>query len=167
MNRALTRRTFGGATGLMVAMAMGGCATPVSGPAMPGVRRWSGRFSLVVQSDPPQSWSASFELSGSADTGQLQLSSPLGNLLAQLRWSPAGAELQEGGRLTRYASLDDLATRQGEAPIPVAALFSWLEGRPAAASGWTADLSRHAESRIVARRRQPMPEAELRLIFEP
>lgn len=167
MNRALTRRTFAGALGLAAAVAMGGCATRASGSARTGSRHWFGRFSLIVQTDPPQSWSAGFELSGSADAGQLQLSTPLGNQLAQVRWTPTGAELQQGNQTTRHASLESLATAQGEAPIPVAALFSWLEGRPAPASGWTADLSRHAEGRVVARRVQPLPEAELRLIFEP
>ena len=167
MSLTLSRRTLGGALGLAALLGMVGCATPVAGPTLPGERHWSGRFSLVVNSDPPQSWAAGFELSGSADTGQLQLTSPLGNQLALVRSSPGGAEAHERGRRTRHSSLESLATQPGEAPIPVAALFSWLKGQPAPASGWTADLSRHAEGRIVARRQQPLPEAELRMIFEP
>jgi outer membrane lipoprotein LolB len=49
----------------------------------------------------------------------------------------------------------------------VAALFGWLQGQTADASGWNADLSRHSEGRVVARRLQPLPTAELRLVFQP
>lgn len=167
MNRALTRRSFGCAFGLVAALGLVGCAAPVNRPDIAAERLWIGRFSLVVNSDPPQSLSAGFELSGSADTGLLLLNSPLGSQIARVRWTAEGVEMQQGNRLTRHTSLESLATDRGEAPIPVAALFSWLAGRPAPVSGWTADLSRHAEGRIVARRLHPLPEAELRLIFEP
>lgn len=162
----MSRRTFGCALGLAPAMWLAGCAAPTIASSSTE-RQWSGRFSLVLQADPPQSWSAGFDLSGTPQVGQLQLSSPLGNQLAVVRWSPDGAEMQQGSQRSRHASLEQLATDLGEAPLPVAALFSWLEGQPAPASGWEADLSRFAEGRIVAWRRQPLPAAELRLIFHP
>jgi len=34
------------------------------------------------------------------------------------------------------------------------------------AAGWRADLSQHANGRITARRTEPPPQAELRLVFE-
>jgi outer membrane lipoprotein LolB len=167
MRLQVDRRAIGCALWLAAAMVISGCATPIPDGTAARESVWAGRFSLTVHSEPPKSWSAGFELTGNPRSGQLQLSSPLGNWLAQVQWSPDGAEMQQGGRLTRHASLDRMAADLGEAPLPVTALFDWLEGRPSPVSGWEADLSRHAEGRIVARRRQPLPEAELRLIFQP
>jgi outer membrane lipoprotein LolB len=50
--------------------------------------------------------------------------------------------------------------------IPVTALFAWLAGDTLQVEGWTADLSERANGRITARRVQPEPQAELRLIIE-
>jgi outer membrane lipoprotein LolB len=143
------------------------CAAPaVRTPGAEG-RVWSGRLALTVHSEPQQSYAAGFELSGSPASGELQLTSPLGNVLALARWTPTGAEWRQGDKVTRRASLDQLAAELGSAPLPVAALFSWLQGQPQAASDWTADLSRQPEGRIVARRLQPLPTAELRVVFQP
>jgi outer membrane lipoprotein LolB len=46
-------------------------------------------------------------------------------------------------------------------------MFDWLRGRDTRADGWEADLSRHAQGRVSARRTLPLPEAQLRLIFLP
>lgn len=167
MSHRVSRRTAGCALGLAVSsLWLGGCATSEA-ISRPQDKLWAGRFSLTVHSEPPQSWSAGFELRGTAGSGDLQLTSPLGNHLAAVSWSPAGAELQQGEQISRHSSLDRLTAELGGAALPVAALFDWLRGRQAPASGWDADLSRQAEGRIVARRRQPLPEAELRLILHP
>jgi outer membrane lipoprotein LolB len=163
----VSRRALGRVTALACAMLLGACATPAPSASKPDEARWAGRFSLTVHSDPPQSWTAGFELSGSALAGDLQLSSPLGNRLAEVRWSASGAELQQGERLTRHLSLDSLTSELGGTALPVAALFDWLQGRQAPVSGWEADLSRQPEGRIVARRLQPLPGAELRLVLQP
>jgi outer membrane lipoprotein LolB len=167
MNVSVARRALGRVTVMVCAILLGACATPVPSALKPDETRWAGRFSLTVHSDPPQSWSAGFELSGSALAGDLQLSSPLGSRLAEVRWSASGAELQQGGRTTRHASLDNLTTELGGTALPVAALFDWLRGQQSLVSGWEADLSRQSEGRIVARRLQPLPGAELRLILQP
>ncbi len=60
-----------------------------------------------------------------------------------------------------------LSTDLGGTVVPVAALFAWLKGEPTEVDGWQADLSRHSEGRITARRPKPLPAAELRLVFEP
>ena len=143
------------------------CAAPAARPPGAQSRVWSGRLALTVHSEPPQSYSAGFELSGSPASGELQLTSPLGNVLALASWSPGGAEWRQGDQVTRRASLDQLAADLGSAPLPVAALFRWLQGQPAETGDWTVDLSRQPEGRIVARRLQPLPTAELRLVFEP
>ncbi|MFC3682767.1 lipoprotein insertase outer membrane protein LolB [Hydrogenophaga luteola] len=124
-------------------------------------------MALTVHSEPPQSYSAGFELRGTPAAGELQLTSPLGTVLAAVHWSPQGAELKQGNQLTRRASLDELTADIGGTPLPVTALFGWLQGQAAAADGWTADLSRQSEGRVVARRLQPSPTAELRLVFQP
>jgi outer membrane lipoprotein LolB len=149
-----------------VALMLVGCATP-----RPGVPQdasyWSGRLALTVHSEPPQSYSAGFELRGAPASGELQLTSPLGTVLASVHWSPQGAELRQGTRVTRRTSLDELTADLDGTPLPVAALFGWLQGQSSEASGWTADLSRHTDGRVVARRLQPLPTAELRLVFQP
>lgn len=150
----------------VVAMTLAGCAT--SRPkASKDTSFWSGRLALTVHSEPPQSYSAGFELRGAPAAGELQLTSPLGTVLASVHWSPQGAELRQGVQLTRRPSLDELTADIGGTPLPVAALFGWLQGQTADASGWNADLSRHSEGRVVARRLQPLPTAELRLVFQP
>ena len=128
---------------------------------------WSGRISLQVQSEPAQSFSASFELKGKPEQGELSLISPLGSVLGVLRWSPGEAVLDSGnGKVQRFSSVDELMAQATGAAVPVAALFAWLQGEPASASGWSADLSRHQEGRISAKRTQPAPQADLRVVLD-
>jgi outer membrane lipoprotein LolB len=148
-----------------LAAALAGCATSRL-PRAPGEAAWFGRLALRVDSTPPQAFSALFDLRGSANAGELQLSSALGQTLATVRWSARGVELQRGNETTRRDSLDALTEELCGAPLPVLAMFDWLAGRDAAAGGWRADLSGHASGRLVARREQPLPSAELRLVFE-
>lgn len=150
---------------LLAAALLTACATPR--PSAPGEASWSGRLALQVQSAPPQSFSAGFDLHGSPEAGELALTSPLGNTLATVVWSPGNAELRQGEQVTRRTSLDDLTTELGGTALPVAALFAWLRGQAQDAHGWQADLSRQAEGRVTARRTQPLPIAELRIVFQP
>ena len=83
-----------------------------------------------------------------------------------MAWSADSARLRSGGEERRYDSIEALASEVTGAPIPVRALFDWLAGRPTAADGWQADLTRLVEGRLLARREQPVPAAELRLVFE-
>jgi len=161
------------AAGLLCALAalLAGCAQPiVQPPAVEGQAPtfWRGRLALRVDNSPePTSFFASFELSGRPQAGELMLSTPLGTTLAQLRWSPQQALLRNNGQTRAFESLDALATEATGTAIPIAALFEWLQGRPAAADGWLADLTQLQAGRLVARRSQPAPTAELRLIIEP
>ncbi len=150
---------------VLVATLLAACA--VQRVHTPGEASWSGRLAVQVDSTPPQSFSAGFDLSGSPEVGELALTSPLGNTLATVRWAPGMAELQQGGQVTRRSSLDELSTELGGTPLPVTALFAWLRGQPMSADGWEADLSRQPEGRINARRASPAPAAELRIIFQP
>ena len=158
----------GCAVGAMgVALLLAGCATPAPTTPADGALFWTGRLALTVDSDPPQSFSAGFDLRGTPQAGELQLNSPLGNALATVRWTPDGAELLQGDQITRRTTLDALTTDFGGQALPVTALFAWLRGHDAGASGWQADLTRQANGRINARRLQPLPTAELRIVFQP
>lgn len=134
---------------------------------------WKGRLSVLVASDSvaeteqPKSFIASFELSGSAEAGELLLLSPLGSTIARLFWQPGRATLQQGGQERVYNSLDELAELATGTPLPVAVLFAWLHGQPQEADGWKADLSRlKKDGRLTARRLTPSPAAELRVVLE-
>lgn len=132
---------------------------------------WAGRISLQVQATPdgvtPQSFSASFELSGEPERGVLTLISPLGNVLGVLRWVPGEAVLDPGnGKLQRFTSVESFLAQNTGAAVPLAALFAWLQGDNTPVPGWTADLSRHSEGRIAARRDHPTPQADLRVVLD-
>jgi outer membrane lipoprotein LolB len=123
-------------------------------------------MSLLIQSEPVQSFSGGFELQGNETTGELTLSTPLGNTVAVLRWSPGVAELFNGSQSQSYASVQDMLVHTTGAALPVAALFAWLRGQAAGAPGWQADVSRHAEGRISAQRIEPSPPAQLRIVLD-
>ncbi len=147
---------------------LAGCAVPPPRPATSAtVGYWRGRLALRIEAAEPSAFFASFELSGHAGAGELLLSSPLGSTLAQLRWNPQQALLRSNGETRAFDSLAALAEEATGTAIPIAALFAWLQGQPAAADGWQADLSQLAEGRLLARRSVPAPAAELRLILEP
>ena len=145
-----------------------GCAQP-SRPQVQASERtaWSGRLALQVQDQASQSFSAGFELQGSAANGELRLFTPLGSVLAQVNWAPGRARLQSSSEVRESDSLEELLARTLGTPLPVAALFSWLQGTQTTASGWQADLSALDNGRLVATRYEPEPRAVLRVAFEP
>jgi outer membrane lipoprotein LolB len=151
-------------------MVLSACSTAPPKPsadAQPGAF-WQGRLSVRVDSEPAQSVAAGFELRGSAEVGELLLTSPLGNTLARLDWSPTHAAWHQGEQVIDRDSVEALSQDLLGTPLPITALFDWLHGRTSTqAHDWQADLSRHAEGRIIAHRTQPPPRAELRLIFQP
>jgi outer membrane lipoprotein LolB len=127
---------------------------------------FTGRISLVVQSEPVQAFSGGFDLQGNADAGELTLTTPLGSTAALLRWSPGVAQLQSGGQTQQYPSVQAMMERTTGAAIPIDALFAWLRGQTATAHGWLADVSRHADGRISAQRTEPAPPAQLRIVLD-
>ncbi len=152
------------AAGLASAL-LAACA-PLRRTAPPSpMPHWSGRLSLVVRSEPVQSLSASFELQGSVDEGELRLNTPLGNSLAQARWNARETLLQAGQTVRRFDSLGELIQELTGAELPVAALFDWLAGRPTPAAGWQADLGRHAQGRLTAQRLSA-PAIDLRIVLD-
>ncbi len=145
-----------------------GCAQPPkSPPPEPGSAFWSGRLALQVEAEPPQYSSAAFELRGGPERGELSLFTPLGGTLAMLAWAPGSATLLDSSNQTsNFASLDALVTQATGTAVPVAALFDWLQGRPTAVPGWQPDLSQLSSGRIAARRTEPAPPVQLRVVLE-
>ncbi|WP_299510343.1 outer membrane lipoprotein LolB [uncultured Limnohabitans sp.] len=169
-----TQACMGGMTRLRAAYLTGtvalvllatGCATnrmPVADPSA----YWSGRLAIQVFNEPTESMSASFELQGSAQTGEMHLFSPIGTTLARLEWTPERARLDQGQQQLQSPDLASLTTRLTGTALPINALFEWLAGRPADAPGWQADLTSHAQGRITAERRLPAPKAVLRIVLD-
>ena len=138
----------------------------------------TGRLLVRVEasgSSPAQQHSGAFELSGSAEQGQLRLLSPLGTQVALARWSPAGAELVDTSGTRRFTDLDALALEALGEAIPLGALPDWLAARPWPGApsangpgtgftqlGWAVDLSRFASDALVEARRAAPPAVLLR-----
>jgi len=93
----------------------------------------SGRLALRVEplaDEAPRSVSAAFDLRGDSRAGTLGLSTPLGSMLAQARWSPAEVVLTTPRETRRFASLDALTREALGESVPIEAWFDWLRGRP-------------------------------------
>ena len=150
----------------MAVLLAAGCSTvppPASGDVL------AGRLVLQISPGahtPAQQWSAGFELRGSAQAGELDLTSPLGTTVAQARWRPGQAELDQGGERRAFPDLGELSRQLLGENVPLEALFDWLRGRPWPAAshertaqgfvqqGWSVDLSGLGEGRLTARRDQ-------------
>ena len=155
---------------LLCAVLLGGCAQPVRqlqpDATLSSSQHWSGRMGLQVQDSQQQSFSAGFELQGRPEQGTLLVFNPLGSIIARLQWTPAGATLQQGERITESQSLSELISLMTGSDIPVAALFDWLQGKNTEVSGWKTDLSNLAQGRLRADRFSPAPEASLRIVLD-
>jgi outer membrane lipoprotein LolB len=131
---------------------------------------WRGRLAVRIDADgatqPAQSVSAGFELTGNAIEGGLTLYTPIGGTAAVLNWSQHDASIIAQSEQRHFTSLDALIQAALGTPIPINALFSWLDGTNTPADGWMADLTGHANGRITARRTTPAPPAELRIVLE-
>lgn len=127
----------------------------------------SGRLSVRVENEPgatPRTVSAAFELSGTPSSGRLDLTSPLGNVMARARWAPGEVVMSTTDASTRYPDLDSLTREVLGESLPVAALFDWLRGRPwpgapsqpdpartgFAQLGWDVSLARFDEGWVTA-----------------
>ena len=159
------------ASALMAALVMTACASVPQGAAPVAGETLSGRLAVRVEAHEgaaARSENAAFELLGSAQAGRLNLSTPLGSVLAQARWAPGSVVLATPQGERRFADLDALTQEVLGESVPVAALFDWLRGRPwpGAASvatvapaeagfaqlGWSVSLARFDDGLVVARR---------------
>ena len=151
---------------VLCALWLAGCAQPM--PSAPVEENsWTGRIALQIDGQASQSFSAMFELRGTAQAGGLVLLSPFGNRIAQLDWKDGHAQLVSGQNTRTSDSLDTLLQDVTGTRIPVTALFSWLKGTQASATGWQADLTGIADGRLTARRDDPQPTATLRIALTP
>jgi outer membrane lipoprotein LolB len=164
--------------GIIAATLLGasGCA---SVPALPaGGESLSGRLSLRIETfgmQPARTLTAAFDLRGDPRAGALGLSSPLGSMLAQARWSPAEVVLVTPQGTRSFADLDALTREALGESVPIGAWFDWLRGRPwpdapsaPAASGftqlgWNVDLSRFVDGAVTATRETPAPAVTARI----
>lgn len=157
---------------LFATLFIAGCAIPTRAiaPNQSELAPWRGRLAVRVESEQaqsqPQSFAAGFELTGTPREGELTLYTPLGNTAAALSWSPQAAVMRTNGEVRHFESLDALIRQAVGTEIPVDALFAWLAGDNMTVAGWRADLSQHADGRITARRTEPAPQAELKLVLE-
>ncbi len=151
-------------------------------PADAPADQLSGRLAVRVAADGNQverAVSVGFELHGSPQAGRIEFTSPLGNLVARADWTPQQVLLVTPQREQRFADLDSMSRQALGEAIPVAALFDWLRGRPWAGApsrgnapgdgfeqlGWQVDLSRIADSLVVATR-QAAPEVTVRALLD-
>lgn len=160
------------AIALFATLFIAGCASPTGarGQNQTGAPSWHGRLAVRIEADTmrsqPQSFTAEFELTGSPLTGELILYTPLGTTAATLSWTPLTAVMRTSHEMRTFESLDALIQQAVGTDIPVPALFAWLAGDNMKIAGWSADLSQHADGRITAKRSEPAPAAELRLVLE-
>lgn len=118
---------------LLLALALAGCAQLPREPAPVEQSRLSGRLSVTIAGDVHHrgtGGAASFELFGGPEAGRLELTSPLGTLVARANWQPGLAVLNTPDGERRFDTLDALTREMLGEPVPVAALFDWLKAQP-------------------------------------
>jgi outer membrane lipoprotein LolB len=163
--------TVAGAFRVALAFAMifiAGCASnkPATGTFWPKNDFWQGKMTVKVYSAPLQSFSANFEITGTAQAGRMELGTAMGTTLARMQWDASGASLQSGGETRLFSSLDALTLETMGAELPAHALFDWLQGRQAQAPGWHSDLTQWEHGRLAAQRNFPEPRVELKIVLE-
>jgi outer membrane lipoprotein LolB len=154
------------AAAVLAAALLAGCATAPAPFETAGEEVVSGRLALRIEasaSEPRRAFSAAFELKGNADAGGLDLSTPLGSVIARARWKASEVALVTPQGTRSYPDLDSLTRDVLGEVVPLAALFDWLRGRPwpgapsvdASAAGfeqlgWRVDLTRFEQAAVAA-----------------
>lgn len=154
---------------------LGGCASLLP----PETSMLEGRLAVQVDSmpdAPARSFAAPFTLRGNEQHGTLEMSTPLGTMLARATWSADSALLLTADGQRRYATLDAMAQDLFGESLPMGALLAWLRGQPWGPApwqvtttpvgfeqlGWVVDLTRQAEGFITATRSTPRPRVTVR-----
>lgn len=178
----MQRRFLAASSAAFTLLLIAGCAVnpPASRPkgsentSQTERKSYSGRLSLVIEPaagsiDPAQTFSGSFELRGNPEIGELDLITPLGQIVMRLRWQPDLAMILRGDTRQLFANAQDLIQQATGASLSLEQLFAWLQGKnvrgSSTSSDWQVDLAAHANGRIIARRLSPTP-AVLRIALE-
>jgi len=140
------------AAGCAVALFVAGCATPVAPPApeTPGTTPnfWSGRFAVTYSEggyQPREERSSGrFTLLANGERRELELSSPLGQTMAQVTLDSGEALLvaSDGSRF-RAPSAETLTEQVFGWRVPIGDLPRWLAGR-------VAQPTQREDGRVVA-----------------
>lgn len=141
-------------TGVMVLALLGGCATPLQapGPARSTDLVRDGRFAVKSESfgREPQAVQGGYTWHDTGSRLTLDLTNPLGSVLARVRVEPGMAILtRANGEVTRAPGPDALLQAVLGHPMPVQGLRQWLRTLREPASGMQA-VSRDEQGRIVA-----------------
>lgn len=161
----------GRAVALGAAVLAGACALVPPAAQVVSADTLTGRLAVRVEGTDgtaARSLSAAFDLSGDAASGRLNLSTPLGSVLAQARWAPGTVVLATPQGETLFPDLDALTREVLGESLPLAALFDWLRGRPWPGApstaavvpaepgfeqlGWVVNLAHFDEAWVAARR---------------
>lgn len=126
----------------------------------------AGRFALVIDTEPQQSFLSSFDITGSLTEGVLTIYNPLGMQMAKVEWTAQSARLLQGSQVRQFENLEKLIYQTTGTQLPAAALVDWLSGKPTPAEGWNVDVSEWHLRRLVLERVQPTPRTVLRIAFE-
>ncbi len=95
--------------------------------------RNAGHLSLKLQAfegKGAEGGSFHFDLQGNATAGVLDISTPLGTMVASVRWSPENASLLTPDGQQVYASIEALLTQALGEPLPISTIMQWLKGQP-------------------------------------
>jgi outer membrane lipoprotein LolB len=111
----------------------------VEAPALPTPFK-AGRFALQIDTEPPQSFITSFDITGGWPEGTLNIYNPLGMQMARLEWTAQSARLLQGRQVRESASLERLVFELTGTQLPTAAVIDWLAGKPTPAEGWNVDV---------------------------
>ncbi|HET8868984.1 MAG TPA: lipoprotein insertase outer membrane protein LolB [Aquabacterium sp.] len=168
--------SFGVSLCLTSLLLLAGCQTPPQTPAsspqapMVADHEWQGHFSVKLgpwAGSGPEGQSFTFYLRSARGEAQLDLMTPLGTQLAQVRWSPSGTWIQSSKGTESYASLEDLSVQLLGEAVPLQALPYWLDGVPTPGSpaahmkpdhsgfeqsGWTIDTQSLPDGYLQATR---------------
>jgi outer membrane lipoprotein LolB len=132
----------------------------------------SGRLTVSVAAfneTPSRTENVSFELAGNEHVGHLNLITPLGNVLAQARWTRDAVTLITPTNKKIFNSLDELTQEVLGESLPLVAFFDWLRGKPWSGAdntplnnplnepgfnqlGWSVNLKRFSDAWVVAQR---------------
>lgn len=154
-------------------MTLGGCSVLRRTPGVPDTLRLGGRASIsvgAIGTRPAHRETFEFEwvsTGESGQSGQLSLLGPLGQIVAQLSWTPQQAQLRQSGQAQARiaATPEELSESVLGERLPVQGLGDWLQGRawaqaPAAATlegfeqlGWQIDVRRLRSDRQGSARR--------------